>query len=299
MPELPEVEGIVTALRKGGHGATSIVGRRIVDAHVASLLTVAEPRAFEKAVLGRTIVDVQRRAKLLLVSLDPRGRARGAAKLGKNTNESSAKAAVTTSSTVTVHLRMTGELLHLPYAPLLKQRRVTLTLEDEGGARTALVLDDPRHLARMALLDDVSAVLAAYGPEPLDDEFTAAVLGKQLRSRKTIVKAALLDQSVLAGIGNIYADESLFEARISPLRPTLGLDAGEVKRLHKALKSVLRRAVKGRIQGIDWMHKGGAGAEFVVYRKTGEPCPRCGTPIKRLVVSGRGTHVCMRCQSIE
>jgi formamidopyrimidine-DNA glycosylase len=267
MPELPEVDAIAWRLREGGQGAPPVVGRQIQQAVIRSHRTVDDAAAFGQAVVGRTIRDVQRRAKLILIALD-----RG---------------------TVAVHLRMTGDLLHVP--SVLEDARVVLILDDGS----ALALTDPRHLAHMEVIDDVDARTARYGPEPLDAAFTPSVLRARLAlKKKSAIKAALLDQAVLAGIGNIYADESLWEAKLAPTRAVSSLDDDDVEARWRALRVVLTRAVAGRREVIDWMHEGGAGAEFVVYKKAGQPCPRCGTLFERTVVAGRGTWHCPTCQPL-
>jgi formamidopyrimidine-DNA glycosylase len=155
----------------------------------------------------------------------------------------------------------------------------------------------------MWLADDASAVNAMLGPEPFNRALTAAALAEIFKNRTAPVKAVLLDQSVIAGIGNMYADEALFEARIHPLKPAGKLSPDEIKRLHRAVRHVLRKALnKGGASVRNYIRPGGAPGtahdEFVVAHGVGKDCPGCGGPIERIVVRGRGTYICPRCQRL-
>jgi formamidopyrimidine-DNA glycosylase len=238
-----------------------------------------DPTVVADALVGERIATVERRGKYLLWRL-------------------------ASGRTLVVHLRMTGSLRHAP----------TGGLPDDTYRRARLVLDtgaeigyrDVRRFGTWELLD--SGHLRPYlasrlGPEPLAPSFTTLRLGSLLAGRRAPVKAFLLDQRRLAGVGNIYADEALWRARIHPLRPAGELDADEVARLHRAVRASLRRGVE--LQGSTLRDyatpdgsSGGMQREFHVYGRLGEPCDRCGHPIERIVVGGRGTWLCPRCQSM-
>ncbi len=270
MPELPEVETIARGLRQA-------VGRRIVAVDVRWPRTVAmpDPAAFAARLCGQCIADVGRRGKWLVLSLDS-----GAALL--------------------IHLRMSGRLiLEADGAATDHHARVLLSLDD--GRR--LRFSDPRKFGRMALTDDPAEVLGALGAEPLSEEFTAERLARILAGRRTRLKPFLLEQRHLAGLGNIYTDEALWRARLHPLRRADSLNEEEIERLHGAIREVLSEAVAGRGTTLDdtrYVGADGLPGEFAgqlaVYGQAGQACPRCGSPVVRIVVGGRGTHLCPCCQ---
>lgn len=271
MPELPEVEHVARQLRE------TLPGRRIVDVETRweRAIQGMTPDDLRAEVSERAIVDVGRRAKYLLLTLDD-GRL------------------------LIIHRRMSGNLLlwasdepEPPYA------RVIFTLDD--GRR--LVYTDPRKFGRVALAspEALPAVFARLGPEPLEDAFTPEALVARLAGHARPIKATLLDQSVIAGLGNIYADESLFRAGIHPLRPAASLTRAEVARLHAGIRGALTTGIAhggttfGRHRDI--YNEAGVNLEHVeVYRRAGLPCLRCGAPIERIVVAQRGTHFCPHCQ---
>jgi formamidopyrimidine-DNA glycosylase len=194
-----------------------------------------------------------------------------------------------------MHMKMTGSLLVNP--------------ADTRFSRAILHLDngstvhfwDPRKFGVMWLEADESAVINQLGPEPLDDAFTPGLLAGILRNRTAPVKPVLLDQSIIAGIGNMYADEALFEAKIHPLRPAGSLSANEVNRLHNAIRHVMQKALVSKGASIrNYIRPDGspgtAHDEFNVAHGVGKNCPYCGAPIKRIVVRGRGTYFCPECQ---
>jgi formamidopyrimidine-DNA glycosylase len=153
----------------------------------------------------------------------------------------------------------------------------------------------------MWLAGDEQTVADKLGPEPLEDSFTSEVLAQRLRNRTAPIKPVLLDQSVIAGIGNMYADEALFEAKIHPLRPTGSLSKDEINRLYRAIRRVLSSAISHKGASVRSYFRpdgnpGTAHFEFRVAHGTGKDCPICGTPIKRIVVRNRGTYFCPRCQ---
>jgi formamidopyrimidine-DNA glycosylase len=199
-----------------------------------------------------------------------------------------------------MHLRMTGTLLYDP-EPRPPVVRVDLALDDGHG----LAFVDPRRFGTGQLAlgpDGLEAFYAArVGVEPLGDEFTADRLQAIARACRAPVKAMLLDQKRIAGVGNIYADEALFRARIHPLRPANRLKRGQAAALRDAVVESLQAGISAGGATIDDYRDpdGARGAfqdEFLVHRRAGEPCPRCGTPVVKLVAAGRGTYVCPRCQ---
>jgi formamidopyrimidine-DNA glycosylase len=275
MPELPEVETVVRGLRAAG-----LEGATIRRVQVRWHRTVAgmTPDAFAQALRGRAIRRLARRAKYIVAELDG----------GRH---------------LLVHLRMTGQFRLEPRGVKPDPHdRLVLVLKD--GRQ--LHFHDTRKFGRFALVDDAPRHLARLGPEPLAASFTAAVLRRQLAGKRRMIKPLLLDQSCVAGVGNIYADESLWLARIDPRRRADTLTPAQVGRLHRAIRTVLARAVNaggttlgsGATNFYSVAGRRGRHADALrVFRRTGEPCPRCGRPIARLVVGQRGTHICPRCQA--
>ncbi|HHS96288.1 MAG TPA: bifunctional DNA-formamidopyrimidine glycosylase/DNA-(apurinic or apyrimidinic site) lyase [Chloroflexi bacterium] len=271
MPELPEVETVVRGLK-------GLVGRRITDVEVRWERTVAAPdvAAFGQRLRGRRVEEVGRRGKWVVIRLDG-------------------------GLFLLIHLRMSGRLVVGGGTPADDRHlRVAFALDD--GSR--LFFYDPRKFGRMVLVEDPGEVLGGLGPEPLDEGFTVERLRERLARRRGRLKPLLLDQRFVAGLGNIYADEVLWRARLHPLRRADRLTEGEVARLHAAIRAVLREAIAGRgttledgrYVGVDG-RPGGFAPRLAVYHREGQPCLRCGTPIRRIRVNGRGTHFCPRCQN--
>ncbi|MGC8838296.1 MAG: bifunctional DNA-formamidopyrimidine glycosylase/DNA-(apurinic or apyrimidinic site) lyase [Anaerolineae bacterium] len=269
MPELPEVENVARMLRP------AVVGRQVVEARVLWPRSIARPtpEAFCQEVVGREVLSVARRGKVLTLGL-------------------------TGGRWLLVHLRMSGRLLlERVGEPAPVHLRVALGLDDDRELRFV----DPRKFGRLWLVGDPEEVLGGLGPEPLDVAFTVEALRARLAGRQARIKPLLLDQRFLAGIGNIYADEALFLAGVHPCRPAASLTEEEVGRLHMALREVLEAAILDggttlsayrRPDGSPGEHQ----ALLRVFRRAGEPCPRCGTPVVRARVGGRGTYFCPRCQ---
>ena len=271
MPELPEVETIRRDL------LPLITGRRVEEAWISPnaprLVQLMPPAEFERSLVGRRIEDAARRGKYLLLHLDG-------------------------GLTWIVHLRMTGRLFHSekpcgddPYM------RATFRLDDGAW----LCFNDVRKFGTMWLVDDVSLVTSRLGQEPLDEQFDHAAFQDLLKRRGAPIKAVLLDQSVLAGIGNIYADEALFAAGISPKRAASSLSRPAIDRLYHGIVQVLQDALGDRGSSFrDYVDgRGNEGAHHLkvkVFRRTDEPCYVCGTPIRRIKLGGRSTHFCPRCQ---
>ncbi len=282
MPELPEVETVARDLRPRLVGAT-IVGARTSWART---LRTHDPLAFAEAVAGRTVESVGRRGKQLVIGL-------------------------TGDAALTIHLKMTGQLFVVPAdAPDDPYVRLVLELADGRELR----FRDIRKFGKVGLYgrDPVTgelvaevggaAVFAAVGPEPLADEFTVREFRRRLRRRKGRLKPLLLDQSFVAGVGNIYADESLWRARLHPLRSAPSLRPPDERRLYEAIRTVLFEAVERRGSSIDdYTAPDGDGSmqeRLDVYQRTGEPCRRCGRPLKRVVIGARSTHFCSWCQRL-
>lgn len=271
MPELPEVETIAAEL----NGA--LTGRTItaVAVHWARTVAAPDPATFAAELCGRSICYVTRRGKWLALSLEPAG-------------------------ALLIHLRMSGRLLLEPAdGPEDPHTRVVLALDN--GQR--LRFSDPRKFGRMALVDCAEEVLSDLGPEPLAETFTPEQLAQMLGTRRTRIKPLLLDQHFLAGLGNIYTDEALWQAGIHPLRRANSLTDAEAARLHQAIRQVLTAAVAARgttLEDTRYVGPNGVPGEFAarlaVYGRAGQPCRRCGTAIMRCVVGGRGTYLCARCQ---
>jgi len=282
MPELPEVETVARDLRPRLVGAT-IVGARVSWART---LRTHDPLAFAEAVAGRTVESVGRRAKQLVIGLSG-----GAA--------------------LTIHLKMTGQLFVVPSdTPPDPYVRLVLELDDGRELR----FRDIRKFGKVGLYrrDPVTgelvaevggaAVFAAIGPEPLDDDFTLRTFRRRIRRRNGRLKPLLLDQGFVAGVGNIYADESLWRSRLHPLRSASSLRPPDERRLYEAIRAVLAEAIVRRGSSIDdYTAPDGDGSmqeRLDVYQRTGEPCRRCGRPIKRVVVGARSTHFCSWCQRL-
>ena len=264
MPELPEVETIVRSLRP------ALLGKSVlsVDLRWPRTLASPSPLKFRKLIRGQQIQDIFRRAKFLHIKLS--------------------------TSNLIIHLRMSGDLLVIlgGYQPA-KHDRLILKMTDD----TTLVFADPRKFGRVWLVDDPAEVFRDLGPEPLSDEFTPAWLHTALHTQHRQLKPLLLDQSFLAGLGNIYTDEALHMARLHPLTPSDSVTAEEAEILWMAIREVLGEGIRRNGASIDWVYRGGDFQNhFRVYGRQGETCPVCGTKIERIVVGQRGTHICPKCQ---
>ena len=276
MPELPEVETIAALLRGNGqHTASSIVGCRVAGARVLWIRTLAnlEAGAFCKRIKGQSVETIGRRGKYLVVSLS--------------------------RDSLLLHLRMSGDVRVEPAGhPIESRAHDRLVIRFEPGQR--LVFNDTRKFGRVWLVDDPQVVLGGLGPEALDENLTAQDFFAMLTGRKRQLKPLLMDQRFLAGLGNIYTDEALHAARLHPLLPASQLTEAQAGDLLAAVRAVLTEGIRRNGASIDWVYRGGDFQNyFRVYGRTGEPCPVCGTPIDRLVVGQRGTHICPNCQSLH
>jgi formamidopyrimidine-DNA glycosylase len=294
MPELPEVETIARGVHQ------RVQGDRVIDAWFSShSQPFKTPPADQAAGLeGCSILAVHRTGKHIVFELGFCGSGSGTVKGSLAGRGAKAKpAADKVDAQWIVHLGMTGRLLVTsPERPVASHTHARLTLE--SGQELRFV--DPRRFGRLEFRNlEAQGAFAAPGCEPLDiqaHEFAAV-----FRSRHLPIKAALLNQTLLAGVGNIYADESLFRAGIRPRRRTDRISNAEYDRLRLALRQVLRHAIRlGGSSVSDYVDADGKRGFFQlkhsVYLRTDEPCRKCGTPIKRLLVAGRGTHFCPSCQ---
>ena len=295
MPELPEVETIVNDLRP------QLVGRRFELLHLtrdpairARLVRYPSADKFIRRLRGRTIKTVERRGKYIVMPLDPAAREE---KLGANGD------LTTTDQRVIVHLGMTGHLrVWEPEEAPVKHTHFRALL-DSG---LELRYDDPRQFGRLVVgsMDELIAARAfpaRLGPEPIHGDLTEAEFERLIRTRRRPVKSALLDQSFLAGVGNIYADEACFRAGIRPSRWTHRLTVRERRALYEAIQHVLENSIAARgssiINYVDGFGlRGGNQEKLLVYGRSGEPCLRCGTPLQGTRLAGRGTVYCRKCQ---
>lgn len=271
MPELPEVETVVRGLRE------PLVGRRVTGAWYDWPRTIHSPDPDELAarITGQTVRSVTRRAKYIVCALD--------------------------HDYLLIHLKMTGRLYVTPADALDDADRwVHFRLDLDNGHQ--LRFSDARKFGKVYLTDQIERITGALGPEPLEDDFTPEVLRARLAGRSKLIKALLLDQTFVAGVGNIYADEALFRARIHPLRRSDTLSDDEITRLHGTIRAALADGVAREGASVNWYRKpdgsrGEAHEHLYVYGRAGEPCLVCGSPIYKIRVAQRGTHFCPHCQS--
>lgn len=265
MPELPEVETIKNEL------SPHIIGHKITNVTILDENLVRQPSLveFRSRLIGEKITSVERRGKYLIFSL------------------SSGEALI-------IHLKMSGSLLLKP-----PERFTRAILNLDNG--TAVYFRDPRRFGVMLLVKDKNAIIGKLGPEPLAAEFTPQLLAQRLKKRTAPIKALLCDQVFVAGIGNMYADEALFRARIHPLRSGKSLSQAEIERLHHAIQQTLYSAINKKGASVETYFRpsgqiGTAHFEFKVAHKHGEKCPNCGTPIQRILIRNRGSYFCPKCQ---
>ena len=277
MPELPEVETIRTRL------APRLEGRRLERVEIVDprLTRPEPPEAIAAALEGERIVRVSRRGKYLVFEFE-------------------------SGRSLLVHLRMTGNVEHPAQGGLAADpyRRAVVRLDDGSD----VAYRDVRRFGTWDLLEpgeleDYFAV-RRLGEEPLERGFTTRAFTQALEGRRAPIKAALLDQRAAAGVGNIYADEALWRARLHPLRPAGSLTAGEIARLRKAIRAALEMGIARQGATLrDYRdpegRRGRMQDEFKVYGRAGEPCPRCGTPIEKTRAGGRGTWFCPHCQRLD
>jgi formamidopyrimidine-DNA glycosylase len=274
MPELPEVQTIVNDLN-----AANIAGKTIMGAKVYWSRTISEPsaRAFCSRIKGKKISAIRRRGKFIVFDL--------------NKNDC-----------LLLHLRMSGRLHLVPCdLPRQKHEHVILSLTD----RRQLRFHDTRKFGRFYLTSDAAKILGRLGPEPLAADFTQKNFAQRLSPRKRLLKPLLLDQTFIAGLGNIYVDEALWESKIHPCRIAASLTKSEIRALHRAIPRVLKRGLNNLGTSLGTgktnfysiaKHQGRNRDELMVFRRTDQPCPRCQATVRRIIVGQRSTHVCPRCQ---
>lgn len=279
MPELPEVETIRRQL------APVVDGLRIEAVEVLDERWVAPSSAadFEGALTGRRIESLGRRGKYFVAALDD-------------------------GSALVMHLRMTGNLLWIPEdaaAPESHLRAQIWLTDSRGGASGSLAFVDPRRFGTAELIGDAEAVDAYFaarlGPEPFDELWDGPLLHRVTRGRKTPIKAVLLDQRVVAGVGNIYADEALYRARVAPQKRAARLTRAQCALLAETVRDALNAGIDAKGASIDDFRdaygvQGSFQDQFLVHRREGLECPTCTRPVKKIRVAGRGTYYCPTCQ---
>jgi formamidopyrimidine-DNA glycosylase len=281
MPELPEVETVARGLQK------SVAGRRILSVRLGKTDFIDDPVALEQELPGRQIEKVERYGKFMLLRLSARGNAVADSENG-DVEEAS----------LLVHLGMTGQLAPSAAAqPSAKHTHVWFGLDDGRELRYT----DPRRFGRIAYLSGalLADELTAFGADPL--LVSAEEFASRIRSRNAQIKALLLDQSVLRGVGNIYADESLWRAKIHPMRRGTELSAKQAHLLRRVLQDVLRKAILARGSSIsDFLDAEGQPGEYQrhhrAYGREGKRCYRCRAAIRRMIVAGRSSYFCPKCQ---
>jgi formamidopyrimidine-DNA glycosylase len=265
MPELPEVETIKNEL------SPHVIGRRITGVTIIDKKLVHKPSAaeFSSRLTSQRITDIERRGKYLIFNLSH-------------------------GEALIIHLKMSGSLLLKP-----PERFTRAIIHLDGG--TEIYFRDPRKFGAMWLVEDKNTIIGRLGPEALASEFTPKILAQRLSKRTAPIKALLCDQELVAGIGNMYADEALFQAKIHPLRPGRSLSQEEIKRLYQAIQQILSAAIRKKgASVVTYFRPGGeigrAHFEFKVAHGLNKKCPVCGTPIQRILVRNRGSYFCPRCQ---
>lgn len=276
MPELPEVETIIRRLRDGTHEHPPVLDQKIQSVEVAWNRIIAEPDpdAFKQALIGKTITHARRRAKFLHFPLD--------------------------EGHLVGHLRMSGDMRMLHRldpkgSPIPKEAYDQVIINFESNWR--MTFSSIRKFGRMWYIDDLDSIFGNLGPEPLSDKFTADNLYEMTQAHSRQIKPLLLDQRFIAGLGNIYTDESLFLAQIHPLRKSNSLSEIETEMLYTAIRHTLTEGILNFGASLDWIYRGGAFQNyFKVYQRNDQPCPVCGTKIRKITVGQRGTHFCPNCQ---
>jgi formamidopyrimidine-DNA glycosylase len=274
MPELPEVETITRKLRP------HLLGKTIKEADLRWPRTLAfpSPRKFKAEIKGQEIKEVTRRAKFFILHLS--------------------------DFSLLIHLRMSGNLLikDSKIGPEKHDRLILKLLPAPSSPQEApsnLVFNDTRKFGRVWLTVDPRDVLGRLGPEPLSKSFTPEWLYTALHHKHRQLKPLLLDQTFLAGLGNIYTDESLNLAKLNPLAASDSITVKQAEALQKGIRTVLKEGIRRNGASIDWVYRGGEFQNyFRVYDRAGKPCPNCGTNIKRMIVGQRSTHFCPNCQTL-
>ncbi|MEE9598946.1 MAG: bifunctional DNA-formamidopyrimidine glycosylase/DNA-(apurinic or apyrimidinic site) lyase [Anaerolineales bacterium] len=272
MPELPEVETFRRYLLQGYEGSPSILGKKIRDADLLWEGSIASPTPdeFLERIKGQYITGIGRRGKNLLIRLS--------------------------RDTLIIHLRMSGELIvEKQTEPQGKHYRVIINFDD----KYRMAFNNIRKFGRLWLTDNPQEQLGNLGPEPLSDDFTGEDLHLILKSHNRQLKYFLLDQEMIAGIGNIYTDEALHRAKLHPTLKSDSLDSHQAQTLWESIREVLEEGIKNQGASIDWMYRGGDYQNYLsVYNLEGEPCKTCKTPVARIKIAQRSTYYCPTCQSL-
>ncbi len=272
MPELPEVETFRRYLLQGYEGSPSILGKKIRDADLLWEGSIASPTPdeFLERIKGQYITGIGRRGKNLLIRLS--------------------------RDTLIIHLRMSGELIvEKQTEPQGKHYRVIINFDD----KYRMAFNNIRKFGRIWLTDNPQEQLGNLGPEPLSDDFTVEDLHQILKSHNRQLKYFLLDQEMIAGIGNIYTDEALHRAKLHPTLKSDSLDFHQAQTLWDSIREVLEEGIKNQGASIDWMYRGGDYQNYLsVYNLEGEPCKTCKTPVARIKIAQRSTYYCPTCQSL-
>jgi len=264
MPELPEVETIARKLEP------DLIGRTILEANLrwARTLALPSPALFKEQIKGQRIREVTRRAKYFILHLS--------------------------ESSLLIHLRMSGDL-SIKNSTISPEKHDRLVLKLSGNQ--SLFFNDTRKFGRVWLTSKPEELLGRLGPEPLSRDFSARWLYNALRKRHRQLKPLLLDQTFLAGLGNIYTDEALHVAKLHPLTASDSITVEQARALREAVRKVLKEGIRRSGASIDWVYRGGEYQNhFRVYDREGKSCAVCGTEIKRITVGQRGTHYCPECQ---
>lgn len=271
MPELPEVETIKNELKP------YIVGQVISNINVIRTGLVRQPASLEEfhsRITGQKVTGISRRGKYLILKLK-------------------------SGDFLVIHLKIAGSLMVSTDSSPLQNNTVAVIYLSNGNR---IYFRDPRGFGAMWLVKDPNTVTKKLGPEALGKDLTPEIFEERLKKRKSSIKAVLLDQSFVAGVGNMYADEALFEAKINPLRVASGLTDEEMERLYHAIQKVLRRGIANKgATIINYYRPGGepgnAQTQFKVAHGRGKECPVCKTPIERIAIRNRGTYFCPKCQA--
>ncbi|MDQ3005186.1 MAG: bifunctional DNA-formamidopyrimidine glycosylase/DNA-(apurinic or apyrimidinic site) lyase [Chloroflexota bacterium] len=264
MPELPEVETIARKLEP------ELIGRTILDADLrwGRTLAMPSPALFKRQIKGQVIKQVTRRAKYFILNLS--------------------------DASLLIHLRMSGDL-SIRSSTNRPEKHDRLVLKLSGNR--SLFFNDTRKFGRVWLTSTPEELLSRLGPEPLSRDFTSRWLYNALSKRQRQLKPLLLDQTFLAGLGNIYTDEALHIARLHPLAVSNSVTMEQASALREAVRKVLKEGIRRNGASIDWVYRGGEYQNyFRVYDREGKSCVVCGAEIKRITVGQRGTHYCPECQ---
>ncbi len=293
MPELPEVETVVRDLR------TRILNKTIIKLDIL-LPRIVKSKSFKKLILGNKFIDIERIGKLIVVGI------KRAATNGAHANEN--------NDYLLIHLKMTGQLVYQKGNKIIagghSEGNVRVTLPNRWtrviftfSDKSKLYFNDLRTFGYLRIVNskELEIVKGKFGIEPLGIELTLNLLKEKIKPRKTSIKALLLNQQVIAGLGNIYVDEILFRAKVRPTRIANSLKTKEIENIYKAIKPILRQAIKARGTTFNnFVDANGKTGNFVsklkIYGRAGKKCKKCGSKIKKIKVAGRGTHFCVVCQ---